>query len=258
MSYYPLIIISGQAGSGKDSLAQALLRNIPAAAAIALADPMKELAAMLFGFVQEQLYGPSASRNAVDPRWTQTTTLEALNPYPFHGYREAVESWLKRVVGEEREGDLLELERWYSDLLLEQVPAHGNALTPRLVLQTLGTEFGRKLKPTLWADYAIRRARTLLEGDKNFVVISDGRFRNELLQVKACNGTCIRIERPQDKASATATTAAGISGHASETEQKDIPNHFFDWIIQNDGSLDNLEEKATDIAVNLRERYWIS
>jgi hypothetical protein len=58
----PIIMLSGQAGSGKDTVAHFLVKN-HGAVSIAQADPMKRLAMKLFGFSEETLWGPSERRN---------------------------------------------------------------------------------------------------------------------------------------------------------------------------------------------------
>jgi len=62
-----IVAISGVAGSGKDSAADALVAI--GFERMALADPMKRFAREVYGFTDDQLWGPSSSRNAIDPRW---------------------------------------------------------------------------------------------------------------------------------------------------------------------------------------------
>lgn len=63
-----LIVLSGEAGSGKDSFAKILVEQ-HGWRTFSLAAPMKRFAKDLFGFTDEQLYGKSSSRNEPDPRW---------------------------------------------------------------------------------------------------------------------------------------------------------------------------------------------
>jgi hypothetical protein len=123
-------------------------------------------------------------------------------------------------------------------------------LTPRLVLQTLGTEFGRVARPSMWNDYALRTANILLEGgvgysrtrgleaggiqNPEFVVVTDVRFRNEVLGIKREGGIVINVTSPS--ADNSAIEAAGVKGHRSEAELKGIPKHWFDHVLINDKS----------------------
>lgn len=67
-------------------------------------------------------------------------------------------------------------------------------LSPRSLLQTLGTEWGRQLvRQDLWTSILERRARTLFRGSS--VVIDDMRFWNELETVRRLNGEAWKIIR---------------------------------------------------------------
>lgn len=67
--------------------------------------------------------------------------------------------------------------------------------TPRLAMQTLGTEWGRTLiHPDLWAHLAVEDARRLLNGGGAFgVVLDDLRFENEAEHVRAAHGVVVDI-----------------------------------------------------------------
>ncbi len=65
-----LIVLSGEAGAGKDSVAKLLTENY-GWQLYSLAGPLKRFASDMFGFTDEQLYGPSSARNAPDPRWAR-------------------------------------------------------------------------------------------------------------------------------------------------------------------------------------------
>jgi len=73
-----IIALSGLAGSGKDTVADVLSMNARCER-VAFADPMKQFAREVFEFSHDQLYGPSAMRNAPDPRYTRPNG-EALTP----------------------------------------------------------------------------------------------------------------------------------------------------------------------------------
>lgn len=87
---------------------------------------------------------------------------------------------------------------------------------PRLVMQIIGTEWGRQtISDTLWID-ATMNAITA-EPDRRFC-ISDARFLNEAAAIQAAGGKVIRIRRP----------AKDTSGdtHASEVELEQIVADF--------------------------------
>lgn len=227
----PIIMLSGQAGSGKDTVAGFLVRDYRAVA-IAQADPMKRLARDLFGFTDEQLWGPSHMRDALAPR--------GIARHPFDAeWAACARPWVDYVTPDgDRAAARYALWEWYQGLA-------GKPLTARRVLQTLGTEWGRAFSKQMWVDLAIRNARELLRGGyrydrgeglvpdagvlaPNWVAITDGRFRNEVLAVREAGGVVVRIDSP----------GAGLRGpaaaHVSETEQASIPAHFFDAMLVND------------------------
>jgi hypothetical protein len=76
---------------------------------------------------------------------------------------------------------------------LKEVPTPFlNGQTPRHAMQTLGTEWGRKLiHPDIWVDATMRAAEQF---DK--VVIPDVRFPNEVAAVTNRGGWVYRITRP--------------------------------------------------------------
>ncbi len=71
-------------------------------------------------------------------------------------------------------------------------------------MQTLGTEWGRALSPTLWVNVWARS----LDGLER-VVADDVRFDNEVAAVRELGGTVIEVQRPG--------LARLAGGHASET-----------------------------------------
>ena len=62
--------------------------------------------------------------------------------------------------------------------------------------------------------------------------MTDGRFRNEVVNALRVGASTVKIFAPvQDN---SAVEAAGVAGHASEKEQKGIPDHFFTGRFEND------------------------
>lgn len=233
--------ISGPAGSGKDTLANLLSHEH--FRTVALADPLKRMARDAFGFTYGQLWGVSRLRNEPDKRFQRE-----------HG------PWSEddRCLCCNMPAEL--------DRSEEGGPCY---LTPRFALQRLGTEFGRTCYPNVWVDIAMRTAKQLLETPLvyysaprglelvqpseiqfivNGVTIPDVRHRNEIEAIRAGGGKVIRIVRP----------GAGLQGatgkHTSETEQASIPDADFDYVLVNDGSLEDLARKAEEMLASFRER----
>lgn len=235
-----IIGLNGEAGSGKDTAAKFIREYDLRADSIALADPLKTLARDVFLFTDDQLWGPSSSRNAPyrhygERRWYWPFENDARygTRARFHLH---AESWLDAVLpaGVDFDGALEELEEWLDDCLRQR------RITPRYVLQTLGTEWGRTIDKDIWVKTALRRAAALKDGDA--VLITDVRFINEARAIVAGGGQVWRIERP----------GAGLSGtagaHVSEKEQASTEfMKFVKYVVRNDGTLDELRRAVVDL-----------
>lgn len=104
--------------------------------------------------------------------------------------------------------------------------------SPRVAMQTLGTEWGREcISPTLWVD-AVRRQIEAWPSTK--YLITDVRFLNEAIMIRELGGTLIQIERPD-------AVTTKHSAHASETEAAQFR---CDITLQNDGDIEVLHARV--------------
>lgn len=119
------------------------------------------------------------------------------------------------------------------------IPFIGN-LTPRRLMQTLGTEWGRNtLHPDFWIWIASGKLERMLgstfkKSDKVPIkaVYDDVRFANEAQMIRLYGGVIVQIVRPDS------AKTADIAAH--ESEQMDFaPDH----VVVNDGTLDDLNAK---------------
>jgi hypothetical protein len=243
-----IIGIAGAAGSGKDTVA-GLVGQYVKTVSIAQADSMKRFARDVFGFTETQLWGPSECRNAPDERFAS-----------FAAWSKAAErivdlglNWIREVLpGGDVHDARSALAVWFNNMAdaHRQPDDTYKALTPRYVLQTLGTEYGRKINANMWNDAALRTAHALLCGghgyDKStglytmttpsaepeFVLISDVRFKNEVVGIRETGGIVINIVSPAEDNSSI--EAAGVKGHRSEAELKGVPSHWYRYQLVND------------------------
>lgn len=139
-----IIGITGAAGSGKDTVADILVKN-HGFVRVALADPMKRFCKGIFGFTDEQLWGESEKRDVPDKRfprkhsWVQADGIVQLQEFGGHEFRCAC---CGNIDSEE--------EHCF--------------LTPRFALQQLGTEWGRKMSEDVWINKTLEAATFLLSG----------------------------------------------------------------------------------------------
>ncbi|WP_217181629.1 hypothetical protein [Streptomyces sp. AC495_CC817] len=109
----------------------------------------------------------------------------------------------------------------------------------RRLLQNLGTEVGRDMiGENVWVNIMARKIDDH-RGAGHPVVVTGIRFPNEVQMVRDLAGTAVWIERPGEHAP-TSTAAA----HPSETS---VQSSDFDDVIVNDGSLGELQAKASEL-----------
>lgn len=253
MSKAPIVIIAGNAGSGKDTVGSFLVEKY-GAVCVAQADPMKRFVAEIFGFNEDQLWGPSSSRNAPDQR-TVEDRLAISNRFGVYKVRASAHELFGKIIPKtvDHANAMRALNYWFDDLyhnLENQIP-----VSPRLALQTLGGEWGRRVSQGMWNDYAASTCLKLLAGGfrysrteglveakdqrgYDFGVITDGRYRNEIVLTTAKNGIAIRINR--DNPDKAAVERGGVKNHQSERELDEIPSHFYTAIIDNSETLEDL------------------
>lgn len=250
----PIILLVGGSGSGKDTIGNIIADNYNAIC-IGQADPMKRFAKQVFEFSDKQLWGSSEERN-VKVAFDADTCWSNLNLYGSEWIRNLFEDVGKSEL---HRNALRELDWWFSRYVLAKNAAEQQFICARYVLMTLGTECLRSLVQDVWVDYALNSAKKLLGGgftydrttglvpDKgkggyDYVVITDGRFRNEVVSVNLMGGISVKIVRDLD--CTNKAQEAGIVGHASEVEQNSIPRHFLGYEILNVSTLKKLEEKT--------------
>jgi hypothetical protein len=108
-----------------------------------------------------------------------------------------------------------------------------DGLTPRKILQLLGTEAGREIiHPNIWVNSLFADYTT----DSNWI-ITDVRFPNEAQAIKDRGGIVVRIERPGGESHCG-------GAHASETA---LDDYDFDIVINNDGTIEELIDKVKQL-----------
>jgi len=129
-------------------------------------------------------------------------------------------------------------EQLYGDKK-EEIDRYLN-ITPREAFQKIGTEFGQYLIHELLPNLNIEK-RTLwtlaldkIDISKN-IIISDVRCKHEIDAIKKKGGIIIKINRN--------TIQNDFNKHSSEQEIFNISSFLIDFIIDNNGTLNELFEK---------------
>lgn len=159
MNHARLIVLSGDAGAGKDSVANILVDS-HGWRAYSLAAPLKRFASDMFGFTDMQLYGPSSARNAPDPRWARPCPRCCSSGLRLADRGPIIPS--NRVECEDCEGK-----------------GKLNDNSPRRILQLMGEEFLRQMihVDALTMRAAPDLAKLLEQGHS--VVVNDARNDND-------------------------------------------------------------------------------
>jgi hypothetical protein len=200
--------IAGKAGSGKDTVCDYLAAK-HGFAKVSLATPLKVLIHRVFPKIPaDNLYGPSHLRNA------------PVEDYPLSGLCPSCGV----IMRHDENADLL--DRFSCGACLAKWPEH---LSARVALQTLGTDWGRRLYPDVWVDYLFAH---LTPSETPLLCISDVRFPNEVRAVLRNGGRVAKVTRP--------TGELPASGHASETSLDGFGDGLFDTVLRNEGSKDDL------------------
>lgn len=244
----------GPAGSGKDLVADWLIEK-QGFVKVPFADPIKRFASRCFGIEHDRLWGPSEKRNEVfevDDAWWRLAA-ERMKSAADEITQEVLE------VGVRVEG-FLRMYDWMVNLKNE----YSEKISARVILQTLGTEWGRSVDELMWAKYAHRVARQLrdqkytysqaegvetkLELANNYkgVVIPDHRFLNEVKLTQELGGYVLRLRRLELEKK---DESVGIAGHRSEAEQKTIPDGAFNHVFNFEEGIDKVYEALEDAFV---------
>lgn len=239
------IVLFGGRGSGKDTVGDYLVAK-HGFTKVSFAAPLKQMVKIAFpDFTDEDLYGPSKNRE------------NQYKQYPMGNRCLKCDS----PLFENSNGGLSCTQPG----CLDDYPRYVN---PRIALQTLGTEWGRRLFGTVWIDnlfssmYRARqnwKARSFaplfsspmqpayenvqIEPEPQFVV-TDGRFINEQRRSVELGGTTVLLLRKlEDAAKAT---------HASERELSEIPRERFQYVLDNGCPLEELPSKIEEMLRHLR------
>ena len=239
-----LISISGRKQSGKDTAGQ-IIQYLTSESNVypfdlkldysyrsnwqikKFADPLKDIICILINCTREQLENESfKSKELGEEWWYWYMKLDGGYPPIILDYLTTTKKELKSYEG------------------LELIKP-----TPRFLMQYVGTNlFRNQLHPSIWvnslmADYKSKLSSNNpvddLDWEPRFIypnwIITDMRFLNEMEAVKKRGGITIRVNRNLEESK---------DQHESETE---LDNAEFDYVITNDGTIEELIEKVREI-----------
>lgn len=138
----------------------------------------------------------------------------------------------------------------------------GRDITPRWVLQHLGTDVLRKhFHDNIWVFAAENKIRNL---PHDRVIITDCRFPNELKMIRENSGTIIEVQRVLPSWYHTAfkynlLVESGIDGLILPSEMEGVHSSEYGWvginrpdyIVENNSTIDSLHSQAYTILSNI-------
>ena len=151
---------------------------------------------------------------------TSANILAGLLNWDTYAFAEPIKQMLETVFGPHfRSGD-------------RELPIPWLGKSPRHLMQTLGTEWGRQhVHPELWILLAQQRLRTLQRAGSG-LIITDVRFQNEADWIRSEGGVIVEIQR----------TDRGVS-HQHLSEQWEVDA---DVVIPNNAGIYDLKDKLRD------------
>ena len=222
------------------------------------ADKLKDIVCLLINCNREQLEDREFKEKELGEEWFKTVWWIKSN------YNK-LEAFYSKEEAEEF------LFHWKENYLQEvYIALEDTMLTPRLLLQLLGTECGRNIiHPNIWVnalmchyiksdDKLIRTTEDLLEeweeGKYPNWIITDMRFPNEMKAVKDRGGITIRVNRLNIKTITDGDITikyipipnVDYKEHESETT---LDNSTFDYEINNFGTIEELIEQVKEILI---------
>jgi len=134
------------------------------------------------------------------------------------------------------------VERMVEGDLKEAVIPGFATVTPRHLMQTLGTDWGREaVDGELWNKVARAKIEKLMSLNAN-VVVDDVRFENEYWTIQNLQGAVVRVHRPS------------LQRVGSSRYEGLLDNFLMDSIISNDSTMAHLELAADAMFHQLARR----
>ena len=119
----------------------------------------------------------------------------------------------------------------FEDNMFKQSTVEWLEITVRELLQKFGTAIRNEICDDFWVKACLKDFE-----DYNNYLITDVRFKSEAKGIKDLKGIIIRVNRE----------GAGAGNHISEI---DLDDYSFDYVINNDGDMENLLLKVKEFCI---------
>lgn len=153
------------------------------------------------------------------------------------------------------EGDTEVSRKWREEPDVYWSEKFGYEFSPRLALQLMGTEAGRNVfHKDVWVISLLNRARG------KDVVVTDVRFKNEIEYIQNNGGIVVRVKRGEepewydlakDANEGFGSAQMGMRDKGIHQSEWDWIGSDFDYVIENDGTIDQLGNKVKELLRNV-------
>lgn len=254
-----IISISGRSGSGKDSIGKIIqvltqkpsafegfcvltdeeltykVWDVPTYKIKKFADKLKDMVCLMLDCTREDLEDQEYKRTPLGEEWNKIMycVRSTDNILSYHTYECNAQT------------DLNHYDEFYTEnVCIEPIEV---IMTPRLMLQLLGTECVRNvIHPNAWVNATMKGYNSYsargsdYEFEESKWIITDTRFPNEIEAIKKRDGLTIQVIKSEVK------IVVPNEEHISESA---LDNEEFDHVIYNDGSMLDLVEKVRTILI---------
>jgi hypothetical protein len=141
--------------------------------------------------------------------------------------KEMVKVMFPHVEREHLFGD----SKFRNEIIAGAKNAEGNPLTIRRALLDIGTSLGRGYNDNVWLENMDFRIKQNEAAKRKIILITDVRFRNEFNWLKQQGFFMIKVIRDN----------GSTINHISETGQDEIKDNEYDYVLNNNGSMADLE-----------------
>ena len=184
-----IISLSGKIESGKDTVAEEIMRYSDKSPFVVRkwADAMKDAVCIWLGVSREKLEDRHFKNNPLGPEWQMWSVVNKTKHPDDEDYIVNVYPMKQRCI---QECNRLNTGGYRGTA--GAFIARPSFMTPRKLLQLLGTEFGRNMiHPNMWVNCLLQDYNP----KKDYWIITDTRFPNEAEAVSRIGGSNVRIIR---------------------------------------------------------------